>query len=500
MKSDLNTAIKDTAKHGIVYGIGTTLPKAVAVLLLPVFARYLTPEEFGIWALLQTVTVVSESLFVLGLDTACLRFYHDCAKDDSGKKIVGTTIILLLLVTMVFNLVGQTGAAYLSAMLFKSDTYFLFIRLIVLSTTFKILNSIPFVVFRARKESKTFIAIQTGSAICRLVAMCLTLIAMNGGILGLLLVDLSVSLIATVVLFALIWRDIKFGFDSRDIKNLLQYGLPVVPGGVFYAIIENADRYILSASASLSAVGVYFVSMKISQVVKFFLSRPFQLIFPAMAFSIDGEDYSGKYYARILTHFLYVGLFLCLGISLFSKEILLLMGKQEYLDAQYIIPVLLLAFLLDGIQKNVQISIFVERKTLWVPFISGGACALNIGLNLFLIERFGIYGAALSILITRMFILCCFYMASNRYRKASYEWSRIGTLFATAFGMYGVSFFLARSDVLVSISAKSILLVLFPVTILCSNFHSAEEKRWIMSFLKRPLNVPFFSKPRGSAK
>jgi O-antigen/teichoic acid export membrane protein len=489
MASNASNAIKSTAKHGAIYGMGQAAPQLVGFFLLPLFARYLTPAEFGIWALLQSVATVSQSLFIIGLDTACMRSYHDYDTEKSQSIVVGSAVIMLFFSVIIFNIVAQTCGGYISLFIFKSQDYLFYLRLIIVASSFKLFKAIPLVVFRAKHKSKTFITIQSGSAVLRLVLMSIILVKTELGILGLVYVDLLVALISCIILYFFIRNDIKFKFDKQETKKMLQYGIPLVPGRFFNAFSNIIDRYFLAQMLSLSTVGIYSVGFRISQVVSLFLVKPIRLIFPPMAFAIHKEEFSEKYFTRIFTYYVYLGIFICLIISLFSTEILMLMSKHEYLEASHIIPILTVGFLIGGLQQNIQISALIERKTSWVPIVSSCGCAINILLNWSLISFLGIYGSALAFFFTRLFTASSWFLIARKYRKINYEWLKISKIFIAAIILYITGTCYHNTSLIVTILFKSILLILFPVSLNFIGFYEAEEKKRIFYLLQTPFLV-----------
>jgi O-antigen/teichoic acid export membrane protein len=491
MAATLGSAIKDTAKHSAIYGLGASIPRVVTFLLLPILVRQLTPAEFGIWAMLQSVALLSSSVFACGLDSAFMRSYYDYDEEDPRKIVVGTTIFLLLGASVILNIIGNIGVSYISSMLFQSIEYVKLIRITIASTTLMLLLSIPYVVFRALKKSKAYIFIQSGSAIFKLILLTIVLLVADEKLLGVVYVELFVSLCLFCILYWSIKHRIKFGFDFLEAGKLLRFGIPLVPTRFFYAVVNSADRYFLSHFMSLSAVGIYAVGMKISQVVTFLLTKPIQMIFPVMSFSIDKEDFSSEFYVKTFTYYIYAGVFLCLGISLFAKEILIIVGKQDYLASQNVIPVLALAFLLGGLQQNLQISIFVERKTLWLPAIAGGGCLVNLLLNWKLISIWGAFGAAFALFSTRLILAIAVYAVARSYRKVSYEWGRIFKIVTTSIALYYLGLLYDFDHLLYAIFYKSLLLIMFPIVLFLVDFFREEEKtrlrRLAVNFKLSPL-------------
>jgi O-antigen/teichoic acid export membrane protein len=304
-------------------------------------------------------------------------------------------------------------------------------------------------------------------------------------VLGLLCADIVVTTFSSLFLYLTIRGDIKIKLDFIEAKKMLSYGLPLAPGQIFSSIFDVADRYFLSNYVTLSAVGVYSVGMKLSQAVPMLLSRPFQLIFPAVTYSLHKDSAHIEYCKKIFTYYFLVGIFICLSIAIFSKEILSILGRREYLAVENIIPFLLLSYLFHGVQQNLQIGIFVERKTHWLPIIVGVGCAVNIVLNWALIQGMGIFGCAIAKISAKLLMVLMWYFLSKRVMDITYEWARILKISVAGCLVYAVSRLVTFDALILSIVFKLFLIVLFPVALCVFSFFVPDEMAKIKSIYRR---------------
>jgi O-antigen/teichoic acid export membrane protein len=63
------------AKHSAVYGLGGLVSRILAVLLLPLYTRYLAPRDYGAVETLVALSAVLVTVLRLGLPSAFFRFY-----------------------------------------------------------------------------------------------------------------------------------------------------------------------------------------------------------------------------------------------------------------------------------------------------------------------------------------------------------------------------------------------------------------------------------------
>jgi O-antigen/teichoic acid export membrane protein len=120
-----------------------------------------------------------------------------------------------------------------------------------------------------------------------------------------------------------------------------------------------------------------------------------------------------------------------LTISLFIEDIVRMkfFGKQFfppiYWQGVEIVPWVLLAYVFTGAYVVFVVGVYLEKKTKYLPFVTGAGALLNVGANFFLIPKIGILGAALSTLLSYIVMAVGMYFASQRFYRVVYEWNKV---------------------------------------------------------------------------
>ena len=100
------------------------------------------------------------------------------------------------------------------------------------------------------------------------------------------------------------------------------------------------------------------------------------------------------------------------------------------------VPVILLAYLFNGIYVNLQAGMYIEEKTKYFPLVTGAGALVNVAVNLLLIPRLGIMGAALAVLASYMVMAAGLFFFAQRFYRIDYEYGKLlkilGTIFAAA--------------------------------------------------------------------
>ena len=113
-------ATAEPARDMTWFAAGTIAGKAVALVSLPIFARLLTPAEFGRLDVLNALISAGLATFMLGTDVAVTRLYFDAASPTARRQLLGSWLGLIALVAAPVALLVIAGSTSISAALFGS--------------------------------------------------------------------------------------------------------------------------------------------------------------------------------------------------------------------------------------------------------------------------------------------------------------------------------------------------------------------------------------------
>lgn len=202
-----------------------------------------------------------------------------------------------------------------------------------------------------------------------------------------------------------LWRLVTLRPDRALLGQLLRYSLPLIPTTIFWWITGVSDRYMIAEGLGADAAGLYAVACKIPTILTL-LSTVFLEAWQFSAISeagSSGQDYV-DFYSRVWSVFLAV-MFLAGGLIIaFCPAEIRLLSAQRYFTAWKYVPVLTMAMIFSAFAAFMGSAYVVtKRSTLSFRTALWGAGA-NIGLNLLLIPRLGIQGAAVATLAS--YLLC----------------------------------------------------------------------------------------------
>ncbi|MCH8326534.1 MAG: polysaccharide biosynthesis C-terminal domain-containing protein, partial [Bacteroidetes bacterium] len=225
------------------------------------------------------------------------------------------------------------------------------------------------------------------------------------------------------------------------LKSFLKFGLPYFPAGLGAMLIQGIDRPILAHLTDLSTVGVYSANYKLGIFMMLFVST-FQFAWQPFFLQNEGEKNAKDIFSKVFTYFALVGSFVLVFISLFISDIVKInifgytIIGSDYWGGLNIVPIILLGYLFYGFYIVFTAGIYIKEKSIYIPFITFGGAFINIISNVLLIPILGLIGAALSTLVSYLFLAAALLIVTQKFYRIEYEFLRIGKIF---FGIFIVA-------------------------------------------------------------
>jgi O-antigen/teichoic acid export membrane protein len=156
------------------------------------------------------------------------------------------------------------------------------------------------------------------------------------------------------------------------------------------------------------------------------------------------------------------------------------MAPPKFHAAHSVIPIVVLAYVMQGVFALTSIGIGISKRTGYFPMITLAAAAVNVALNLFWIPRFGILGAAWSTVAGYALMAALGYWLGNRQYPIPFEGRRLGKIVLAAAMAFGIST-LASRNLWAAVSLKAAACAIFPAALWAFGFFREDEIRWLRS-------------------
>jgi O-antigen/teichoic acid export membrane protein len=428
--------IKSLSKDTLTYGVSTMVSRFLNFILVPFYTNFISPAEYGVIANIFAYIAILNVLFSVGMESGYFKFASTLEvgnkKQNFSHPFLAVFINSLILSSVIFFFPGafepffQTGSEHL--ILIKYTALILFFDAIVL---------VPFAYLRLNNKAKIFAMFKIINVVINVGMNLVLIIGFKMGIEAILISNVVASFCTVLLLLPIIIKNLDFDFNSELFSELLRFSLPYIPAGISSNIIQVIDRPIMLFLTDEKTTGIYTANYKLGIIMMLFVTifdfawRPFFL-------NHAKDPDAKKIFSKVMTLFVAIGCMICLTTSVFLPEIIKIFG-QDFRSGFYIIPVILLAYLFNGIYVNLMPGIYFEKKTKYLPLITGVAAGLNVGVNFLLIPYIGMMGAAIATLVSYISMAVGIYIVAQKFYRVEYEFGKIGLLFIlllTSFGLF----------------------------------------------------------------
>jgi O-antigen/teichoic acid export membrane protein len=433
--------LKSLSKDTLTYGVSTMVSRFLNFILVPFYTNFLPPEEYGIVANVFAYIAILNVLFSIGMESGYFKFASTLEvgnkKQNFSHPFIAVFFNALILSSIIFLFPGVFEPIFQTG-----ETHLVLIKYVALILFFDAIVLVPFAYLRLNNKAKVFAIYKVINVVINVVMNLVLIIGFNMGIEAILVSNVIASFATFILLLPLILKNLEFSFNKELFSELVRFSLPYIPAGISANIIQVINRPLLLYLTDDRITGIFTANYKLGIIMMLFVTifdfawRPF--------FLNNAKDPNAKQlFAKVMTLFIAAGGLICIATSSFLPEIIRIFG-EEYREGYYVVPFVLLAYLFNGIYVNLMPGIYFEKKTKYLPLITGISAAVNIGANFALIPSFGMLGAALATLLSYIAMAAGIYITAQKFYPIRYEYGKIFFIFISLLSSYGFFLFLQR--------------------------------------------------------
>jgi O-antigen/teichoic acid export membrane protein len=295
------------------------------------------------------------------------------------------------------------------------------------------------------------------------------------GVVGVLYSSLISGTLVTVVLAIYTVREVGLRFNGSKLRQVAAFGAPLILTSAAAFIVNFSDRFFLRHFCSIATVGVYALGYKFGFMLSLLVVQPFDMIWQARLYEIGKQDSSGRMFAKIFEYYCFVLVAAALALSIGIKELLTIISPGDFHVAYTVVPIIALAYVFQGANRFFLAGTYIAKKTVFLAAVGLASAAGNIGLNIFLIPRYGMLGAAWATAFSFFLMAVLALQVSQRLYPIPYAFSRVAILLGLAVAVYFVSSKVTVSSHAVELSIKLALLAAFPAVLYLFGFFHQQE-------------------------
>lgn len=393
-----NNWLKIVLDKGKWYIISSFLSKGMGLILLPIYTQYLSPEDFGILGLLNSISQFLTITISLYLDAALARFYHSYDKDLKNLRLLFSSIFwficffgLIVIIIFIF-LVISNFITYESIPL-------IFITLTSISVLFNQLNQLFNIYLRQSLDTKRTTTVELVNSFLSIIIAILLLSLFNMGVISRIIGSL-IGICFIFVYYIHYFNSLGmliFRINFKIIKLSLKYSLPLLPSVIGGWITTMSDKIILAKYANLDSVGLYSLAATFGSLIYVLQDAITQVTGPvSMSGLLKDKTQTLVNISKISVIIFGIMISANFALTLFSKEIILIFSGEKFSEAANLIGACGFVYVISSQTRMYNIILSYHEKTFLISFSGIIMSLFSLMLNIIFIPVFGSTAAAYS--------------------------------------------------------------------------------------------------------
>jgi O-antigen/teichoic acid export membrane protein len=461
------------ARHSAVYGLGGLVSRIVAVFLLPIYTRYLEPADLGAVGVLIALTAVLVTILRGGISSAFFRFYFDSGEPAARRLVLRTSFWFTMTSATAGLVAGVLLAEPIAAALSLGDDGPTLVRAAFVGLWAQMNYEQLTALFRVEERSGAFLAASLANIAVTVGATVLLVIVYELGALGVIAGNFTGTAVVYLLLLGYRREQLGLQFDRGLFRRMQWFGLPLVPAALALIAVNFSDRFFLAHLSTLAEVGLYEIGVRIASAMVLLLTA-FRTAWPAFAYSIEDDEEARRTYAYVLTYLVALATWVALALGLLAPWLVRLLTTPDFHAGERVVGPLAFASAIFAGYVVVAIGVGRARRTQFNWAITGVAALVNVALNLALIPRYGMMGAAVATIAAYALLFLSMAWWANRVFPMPYQVRRV----ATALGA-GVALLVLGRMLEAPLAGALALAAAYPLVLLLLGFAEPRERAWL---------------------
>ena len=472
----LGQELRRLGRHSAIYGLGGLVSRILATLLLPLYTHYLPPSAYGRVEILTATIAVAAIALQMGIASAFFRFYFDAKDDASRLTVIRTSYWFTMAMSTLGLVVGVAFAGPIGHWLgLGHDPTLVRAGAVGLwaQANYQQLTAL----FRVEERSAQYAIASVANVLITVAAMVLFVAVFHWGAVGLVVGNFTGTLVTYVVLLVYRTEQLGLEFDRDLLRKMQVFGLPLVPSALALWTINWVDREFVVWYKGLPEAGVYSAAVKIASVITFVMVA-FRTAWPAFAYSIEDDREARRTYAFVLTYLLTFASWLALALGALAPWWTRLLTSPHYVRAEKGVALLAFAGAVYAGYTVLAIGSGRARKTQLNWVVTGFGAAVNVGLNFWLIPRWGMVGASISTAAAYVVLFGGMMLYAQSVYPVPYQWRRI----VTCVGV-GVGLTVAARAAHLPLAPSVLLVLAYPLALAVLGFYLPAERKRLLKLV-----------------
>ena len=464
------SSLKRLLLHASQFSFASLLTTIAGLISFPLLTRVFSVADYGVMSLIGVTVTIAVALGKLGVQLAVLRYHSEIVAGKArytlqqlasttlfGMLATGLAVAGLLLAATRLAPAGVLGGARVRGLL----------AIMCVAIVMQVVGSTLVNFTRAQMRTTLLVAYQVSKKYLGLTLILVAVFFVARDLTAFYVATALTETVAVVALGVVLFRRGGLprprldGFSPPLFKEMLAYGVPMMFGYELSGIVlAVGDRYVIEALAGAEPLGLYAAAYNMCEYVQLVLIASIgQAIMPIYMQMRDqkGRDATAAFIDQSLRSYVLFGAPVIAGVAAVGPELLPALASSKYAGAAVVLPWVIAGMVVDGTNAMVGAGLFLERRTGRIMAIVMSGAALNIGLNLVLVPRIGITGAAIATLVSYTATSVLLAAAGRAFLPVTVPWATLARAGAASLAMYLVVGGVYAGHALLTVGVRAVI-------------------------------------------
>jgi O-antigen/teichoic acid export membrane protein len=406
--------------------------------MLPVYTRYLTPEDYGTIELISVALDLTLLLLGARVAVGVFKYYSDAPTRSEKNQVIVTALALMAGVHFAAVVIIAFFNQPIARLLDASHDFGIALSIYAVSAIFAAINEVFFSYLKILDRAITYVGINLLKLVIQLSLNIYLIAYLQMNYWGVIWSAVISSVLISTLFAAYLLPSIGLKISRDYTKKLIQFSLPIIVASLAMYYITFSSRYYLQFFRNIDAVGIYALANKFGMMLFSLVAVPFSEYWSARQFDMAKTEQADKLFGNV---FFYMALILfgaATGLVALVSDFVHISASQPYWPAIPIIPWLVGSYMLQAWGDYFRFGCFYANKNRFITYASFATVLVITALYLFWIPEQGALGAGKAIFVANAIRFAIIYIYGQRLFRMDVPWVRI----AACFLYFGVATFL----------------------------------------------------------
>ena len=496
--------LKSLAKDTAIYGLSSIVGRFLNYLLVPLYTNVI-PASTGGYGIISNVYAFTALMLVFltfGMETGFFRFAN--RQDEDPRRVYANALLFVGGLSLLFVIACLAGLGPLSDALEYAD-HPEFVGMMVVVVALDSFQCIPFAYLRYKKRPIKFAAIKLFSIVGNIalnlffLVLCPWLMRTAPGtvdwfydpdyVVGYIFLSNLICSAVQMFFFIPELRGFSYRVDRALMRRMVSYSFPLLILGLVGVLNMTVDKMIYpflydDRQEGMKQLGIYSATSKVAMVMAMF-TQAFRYAYEPFVFGKSNDSDSRETYAKAMKYFFIFALLAFLAVMGYM-DILRYLVARDYWEGLSVVAIVMGAEILKGIYMNLSFWYKLTDETRWGAYFSLIGCAVIVGLNVWLVPRYGYLASAWASVAGYGVITLLSYFIGQRKYPIRYDVRGMAVYLLLAAVLYAASTFIGHLGLpfALRLLLNTLLLLIFAAYILKKDL-PARQLPFIGRFFRR---------------